>query len=251
MQEQRPAGAQRAAQPPPVLVHLLGADVLDHPDRGDGVVGLAGEVAVVREAEVDEVADAGLLREPARALDLRRRDGDAGHVHAVALGGVDREARPSPSRRRARAGRARARASGRSARAWPPGPPPASSRPREKIRARVGHRRAEEEPEELRRDVVVVAHRARVALARMEAPARRQLGRGRRRRAHDAGGAAPRRASGAPCGGGRSRAAASGRAGGRRRRGRRRRARPRRRRGRARAGRARAGRARAPAGSGR
>ena len=56
-------------------------------------------------------------------------------------------------------------------------------------RARVGHRRAEEEPEELGRDVVVVAHRARVALARVEAPARRQLGRGRRGRAHDARGA--------------------------------------------------------------
>ena len=37
----RAARAQRAAQPPRVLVHLLGADVLDHADRGDGVERLA------------------------------------------------------------------------------------------------------------------------------------------------------------------------------------------------------------------
>ena len=61
MVEQPPARAQRAAQPARVLVHLLGADVLDHPDRGDGVERLAGELAVVDDAEVGAVGDARLL----------------------------------------------------------------------------------------------------------------------------------------------------------------------------------------------
>ena len=49
-------------------------------------------------------------------------------------------------------------------------------------RAAVGHRAIEEEREELVRDVVVMANRARVALLRMKPPARRELGdRGPRR----------------------------------------------------------------------
>ena len=91
----RPARAQRAAQPARVLVHLLGADVLDHADRGDGVERLARELAVVDDAEVGAVGDARLLGAAPRGLDLRRRERDAGDVHAVALGGVDRERAPA------------------------------------------------------------------------------------------------------------------------------------------------------------
>ena len=93
--EQLRAGPQRAAQAPGVLVHLLGADVLDHADRGDGVERLAGELAVVDDAEVGAVRDPGLLGAAARGLDLRRRQRDAGDVDAVALGGVDGERAPA------------------------------------------------------------------------------------------------------------------------------------------------------------
>ena len=188
MQQQLPARAQRAAQPPPELVHLLGADVLDHPDRGDRVVGLPGEVAIVGQPEVHEMGDARLLGGPVRTLHLRRRDRDAGDVHAVALGGVDGERAPAGADvEHALAalepelladqlvlGLLRLLERRRAAR---------------EDRARVGHGRAEEEPEELRRHVVVVAHGAGVALARVEAPARRELGRRGRRRAHEARGA--------------------------------------------------------------
>ena len=50
-------------------------------------------------------------------------------------------------------------------------------RPAREDRARVGHRRPEEEPEVVVGDVVVVAHRAGVALARVAPAARHELGR--------------------------------------------------------------------------
>ena len=98
-------------------------------------------------------------------------------------------------------------------------------------RAAVGHRVAQEQREEVVRDVVVVAHRARVALEAVAPAARAQLR--LRRRAAGAGRPtrAPPRARAGPARAGRAAAAASRRAPRARRRGRRRRARRRRTRG--------------------
>ena len=64
--------------------------------------------------------------------------------------------------------------------------PPACVAPREKTRAAVGHRVVEEQREEVVGDVVVVAHRARVALAAVAAAPRAQLAGGDPRRARQA-----------------------------------------------------------------
>ena len=53
------------------------------------------ELAVVGDAEVGAVADAGLVGATARGLGLRRRERDPGDVDAVALRGVDRERAPA------------------------------------------------------------------------------------------------------------------------------------------------------------
>ena len=66
-------------------------------------------------------------------------------------------------------------------------------------RAAVGHRLVEEQREELVRDVVVVAHRARVALAAVAPPARAQLAGGDRRRQHQPAGAHGRQRQPQPC----------------------------------------------------
>src|SRR3954468_20165654 len=82
--EQPRARAQRAAQAAGVLVHLLGADVLDHADRRDGVERLAGQLPVVGDAEVGAVGDPRLLGAALGSLHLGRRERDAGDAHAVA-----------------------------------------------------------------------------------------------------------------------------------------------------------------------
>ena len=162
-----------------------------------------GELAVVGDAEVGAVADPGLLGAAARGLDLRRRERDAGDVDAVALGGVDGERAPAaadvehtlaPLEAELLADQLVLGLLGRLER----------RRAAREDRARVGHRRAEEEAEELGRDVVVVAHGARVALDEWKRPLRRELGGGRRRRADRARGAERRRARVAPSCGGRS-----------------------------------------------
>ena len=71
------------------------ADVLDHADAGDRVERLAGQLAVVHDADVDPVADARLGRPLARQRGLRLRQRDAGDRHAVLARGVDREAAPA------------------------------------------------------------------------------------------------------------------------------------------------------------
>jgi hypothetical protein len=166
-----------------VGVDLAGADVLGHADARDRVEGLAGQLAVVRDADLDPVLEPELGHPPPRVLDLRAGEGDAEHADAVLARRVDREAAPPAAdvehtlaglevelaahdlellglRLLERPGAAR------------------------EDRAAVGHRRPEEEPEELGREVVVVADSAGVALAAVAPPARAQLGlRHARRRA--------------------------------------------------------------------
>ncbi len=73
MVEQTAAGAQHARQAGGVQVDPLLADVLDHADARDRVERLAGELAIVRDADLDPVGDAGLMSTLARELGLPLR----------------------------------------------------------------------------------------------------------------------------------------------------------------------------------
>ena len=76
MVEQPPARLQQAGEGARVDVDLGLADVLDHADAGDRVEALAGQVAVVHDADLDPVGDArGLLGPLPRSFGLRRRRG--------------------------------------------------------------------------------------------------------------------------------------------------------------------------------
>ena len=132
-----------------------------------------------RRPDLDPILQAGLGHAPARQLGLGGRERDAEGVHAMFAGGVDHEAAPAAAdvedtlallqpqlradqlalcvlRLLEGAGAAREQ------------------------RAAVGHRLIEKQREELVRDVVVVAHRALVALAAVPVPARAQLAGGDR-----------------------------------------------------------------------
>ena len=155
----RPPGAQQVGEAAGVEVDPLPADVLDHADAGDRVEAGLGQLAVVGDADLDPVGDAGCRGPLPRQPGLRLGEGDPEHADAVARGGVDREAAPAAAdvehplalaqtelradqlelcllrllERRGAAG---------------------------EDRAAVGHRLVEEEGEELVGDVVVVADRA-------------------------------------------------------------------------------------------
>ena len=95
--EQPAARLQQARELARVEVDLVGADVLDHPDRGDRVVALAGraEIAVVRDADLHPVLEAGLGHAPARQLGLGGGERDADRLDPVVGGRVDHEAAPA------------------------------------------------------------------------------------------------------------------------------------------------------------
>jgi hypothetical protein len=71
-----------------VDVDLGFADVLDHPDGGDCVEVLAGELAVVLDANLDSVRQPGLGLTLARELGLGLRQGDPDGLDPVPLRGV-------------------------------------------------------------------------------------------------------------------------------------------------------------------
>ena len=179
--EQAPAGGEQPCQPPRVVVDLGRADVLHHPDRCDRVEALAGEVAVVREPDLHALVEAGCADALARERGLRGGRGDADRAHAMVARGVQHERAPAAAdvehalvlaqrqlpadhlellvlRLLERAGPAR------------------------EHRAAVRHGGVEEEREELVRDVVVVAYRARIPLAAVAAPVWAKLARGDGRR---------------------------------------------------------------------
>ena len=58
--EQPAPGAQQALQPVEVLGQLRLADVLEHADRADGVVGAVGDLAVVLHPDLDAVGQPGV-----------------------------------------------------------------------------------------------------------------------------------------------------------------------------------------------
>src|SRR4051812_9298112 len=178
--EQLAARLQQRLQPPGVLVDLRVADVLDHADAGDRVEALAGQLAVVGDADVDLVGDAVLRGQVARALRLRLGERDPGHVDAVARGGVDGEAPPAAADVEDALAALEPELGADELELGLLGLLERRRAARED-RAGVGARRAEEQLEELVGDVVVVAHRAAVALDAVAAAAGAQLG-GRRAR---------------------------------------------------------------------
>ena len=69
--------------------------MLGHADRRDGVEALAPQLAVVLQADLDPVADAGLGRPLAGEVRLGAADRDADDRHVVVLRGVDGHRAPS------------------------------------------------------------------------------------------------------------------------------------------------------------
>jgi len=172
--ENAAAGAHEVDELARVSVDLARADVLHHADAPDRVEGPVVDGAVVLDPDFDPVGQAAFRDPLARELGLRLRECDADDADAVVLGGVDGEAAPAAADvehaltlvqvelgadqlellslcllERLRAAR--------------------------EDRAAVRHRLVEEEGEELVRDVVVVTHRANIALDRVSAAAEAEL----------------------------------------------------------------------------
>ena len=129
MVEQPPARDEQVVELARIDVDLVVADVLDHPDRADRVELLALQLAIVGDADLDAVGQAGVGDAPAGQLGLL--DGERDSDERSRRDGARRGSPCCPSRSRRRAaGRPRsARAWSRSARAWSAEPPRASSRP--------------------------------------------------------------------------------------------------------------------------
>ena len=70
-------------------------DVLEHPDRGDRVEGLAAEVAVVLQPDLDPVGETRLLDPPSGQVDLLAAERHADHLRPVVACGVDGHRAPS------------------------------------------------------------------------------------------------------------------------------------------------------------
>ena len=93
--QQDAAGLQQLAQVGEVGRQLRRADVLDHPDARDLVVGAVVGVPVVGEPDLDVVLEPRLAHARAREFGLRRRDRHADGADAVVGGGVDDERAPA------------------------------------------------------------------------------------------------------------------------------------------------------------
>src|SRR5665213_2872182 len=93
LQRDPAAGCENAVDRGEVSRPVLLADRLDHFDAHDGVVG-PGDLAVVAQLDVDEIAYAGQLGAPDRPpllLARQRHSGDAG----ASTGSTDRELTPA------------------------------------------------------------------------------------------------------------------------------------------------------------
>ena len=163
----RPPGFSSGDQLRHVGVDVRRADVLDHADRGDRVERLAGDLAVVHDADVDLVGDARRRGALARQRGLRLAQRDPGDVDAVLAGGVDARTRPSRSRRPAPARPARSASFVQTSSSLVRCASSSVVRAARPDRARVRHRLVEEEREVLVGEVVVVRDRALVAQDRV------------------------------------------------------------------------------------
>src|SRR5829696_3965260 len=159
---------------PRVDVDLVRANVLDHPDAGHRVERLSRELAVVHHPNVHPLAESALLGTPAREGGLRLRERDAHHLDVVVRGGVHREAAPAAAHVQHALARLERELLADQLELCLLGLLQRRGPLREQGAA-VGHRVTEHQPEEVVRDVVVVSHRAGVALGAVAAPARTQL----------------------------------------------------------------------------
>ena len=91
----RPPRTEEATEDREVLLHPLGADVLEHADRRDGVELLAVELPVVLEADVDQVVEPGGGHPLPCSRGLLAADRDADDAGLVVLGGVHRQRAPA------------------------------------------------------------------------------------------------------------------------------------------------------------
>ena len=78
-----------------VGIDLARAYVLDHPDAGECVERRVSKLAVVGDANLDLVVEARVGDQPTSQLGLRGRQRHADDLNAVALCCVDREASPA------------------------------------------------------------------------------------------------------------------------------------------------------------
>ena len=161
--EQSPARGEQAGEARGVGVDLVVADVLDHADRGDGIE-RSRELAPVHHLHVYAIGETRRLDVLARELSLGRGQRHGLDEDTVATRRVDRERAPATADVEDMLALAQSELLAHELelgllrlleRA----------RPAREDRAAVGHRAIEEEGEEFVGDVVVVAHRARVALA--------------------------------------------------------------------------------------
>ena len=186
----RPPGCEQPRELACVEVELRLADVLDHADACNRVVGLAADLAVVGDADLDAFGEPRFLDMLASAHRLRLRERDADDVHPVRACGVDGERAPAATNvEHGLAGlEAELGADELELRLLRLFEGLGAAR---EDRAAVGEARSEEQLEELVADVVVVAHRACVALGAVVLALEHVLGR-------RAGAAAARSRRGAP-----------------------------------------------------
>ena len=95
MIEQPPGRGQQVPEGLEVLGHPLASHMLEHADRGDGVEGLAAQVAVVHHADLHLPVETGLADPAGRFVDLLPAQGHPDHPGAVVLGGVDGHRTPA------------------------------------------------------------------------------------------------------------------------------------------------------------
>ena len=159
--------------------------MLDHADAGDGVERGVAQLAVVGHPDLHAVLEAALAHPLLGDRRLRLGERYAGHLDVVALGRVDREAAPAAAHVEQAVAGLQVELAADEVELLLLGLLERPGAAREE-RAAVGERLAEEEREELGRQVVVVAHGAGVAPDAVALAARAQLRGGHGGRAHRA-----------------------------------------------------------------
>ncbi len=172
--EEAPPWTEQAVQRGHVEVDSLLSHVLDHADARDRVELLAGDLAVVGEPELHQVLHPGLADPLAPELDLALGQSHSEHADPVVLGGVNREAPPAATDVEYALARLERELLADQVELCPLG---LLERLRTtlEVGAAVGHRRVEEQREELVAGVVVVADSASVAPDRVALAAQAQL----------------------------------------------------------------------------